>query len=186
MEPELVLAKKTVKKTKALKSKAVYVVDKDMGIAERIADYMNWLLDSEPFEFVTWTKLTFNVLGLPRMPRSGTDPVRLVQRAASRAYRILEAKYGRLYCSLRGYGIRACVDADDMAKSGIRASVRRGRSSIASIRRQADLIDEREISNTAAMRPYKEFVTKQLKPSLKNLATLEQRLSLPPLVDDEV
>ena len=181
MQTELV--KKKV--TKVRKQAAVYTVDKGMGIAERIADYLNWLADEEPLEFATWSRIAFNVLALPRMPRNGTDPVRLVQRASSRAYRILETKYGRLYYPLRGYGIRACVNADDMSKNGIRTAVKRGRSSIATIRRQADLIDEREISNTAAMRPYKEFVANQLKPSLRSLASLEQRLALPPLVDED-
>jgi hypothetical protein len=174
----------TATKVKKGRSQAVYAVNKDMGIAERIADYLNWMADHEPGKFVPWNIIAFNVMMLPRVPRNNTESVKMVQRASSRSYRILETKYGRLYYPLKGYGVRACVDDDDMAKNGIRTSVKRGRSAIATIRRQTDLIDERKISNTAEMRPYKEFVTNQLKPSLRNLTSLENKLMLPPLVDE--
>lgn len=160
-----------------------FTLNKDMSIAERIADFLNWGADTSPGKFWPWNIIAYNCLGLPRIPRNGTDAVGLIHRAAPRAYRMLENRFGRLYYPLKGYGVRACFDTDDAAKNGIRTSVKRGRSAISAIRRQASLIDEREISNSVDMRPYKDFITNQLKPSLRSLATLEARLSLPPLVE---
>lgn len=123
-----------------------YIVDVTMSRHERTADYLNWLALKFPKRYIKKQDLHKKVYCESRSHSESSIEIRNFVKGLCKAEKILQTKYGRKILNVKGKGIRATVDDDDLAaKAGV--DYRRAKSAALRFKGTADMIDPAKVSS---------------------------------------
>lgn len=121
--------------------------DVKMSLPRRIAQYLDWAAQKAPGRPVSYQMLTKVCEFTPRMPTEKDKRIDTVKRAVKRAKPVLMDEYGRGVVSHPGFGIRATIDSEDVARTQMEVDARRITSAVKAADRTRSLIKMSEIKD---------------------------------------
>lgn len=124
-----------------------FEVDHGMSIPARVAAYLDWAARTAPTRPISFQQICKVVMQLPRVPTEKDRRTQSVRLAIRRAKPILMNRYRRGIVPHPGFGVRATIDSEDVARTQFQADKRRAVSALKSIDRTSSLINASEIDD---------------------------------------
>jgi hypothetical protein len=144
---------------------------------DKTAHFLDFCAKEGPYIPFGYNLVVQAVDGLSRTPNQSSDQVRLMADSMTAVRRKLMSDYGRGLDTVKGLGVRATVDDDDLANTQLRRNVGRLVGSKRSLEQTRALIDTAKMKNQSLKSWVSGGVTRML-----NEMNAENRLAklLPP------
>jgi hypothetical protein len=164
-----------------MKKQNGYEIQVKMSKPQRAAHFLDWNAKHSPGDFVAYNELLKAITGVGRMPQLKSQEVEHLRRNGYAIRKHLFEKYGRELVSLPGVGVRASIDDADVLKNVVPKKATRLQSARVGFIKTVSHIDQKNIPDTAEMRPLKGWLTHQVKDIMKQISdpSFERKL-LPP------
>jgi hypothetical protein len=117
--------------------------------ADRTAHFLDFCAQEAKYVPIAFNLIVQAIDGLSRTPSQNSDIVRVMADSMSSVRKKLMDQYGRGLSSVKGLGVRATVDGDDLANTQLRNNVHRLVGAKKSVERTRDLIDPTQMKNPA-------------------------------------
>ncbi len=148
-------------------------VDPEMRRPARIAAFLHWYAQHQPYVWAGYNEVLQATNGLGYKPRLSNDEVRVIKGAMHRAGQILMETYGRAVISNRGLGIRATVDAADTVRHVATKRAKRAERAIVSLAQVDEIVDVSAIPNTPENKALKQWYQRDVRGILKQVSDAE-------------
>jgi hypothetical protein len=153
----------------------------ELPLVRRAAHFFDWAAVHYPKQWVPWNWTLQAILGQARTPKQDAHAVLALRSTGSRIRQILQLDYQRDFTVGKGLGARATVDSEDTLKTqGVKTAIRI-RGAVKAAQKTLDLINPKQIPDTAENKPWKRWLSRSLRDAMKEIgsATFERKLLAP-------
>ena len=144
--------------SKAIKTFINLHFEKGMSIPHRAAAALNYFAEVHPEVYIPYNYLYQAAAGVSRLPPSSSPEVLTFQTRMNAIGNILHDKYGRGKDSVRGVGVRACVDTLDRVTTEGYKRARAIECSIDKYDKVLSAINVKDIPNTPQNKEARDWV----------------------------
>ena len=124
-----------------------FKVDINLGMPQRVADYLNWAAVIAPGRAISYPQIAKVCMMRNRLPAENETCVEQIKHAAGRAKKSLMDRYRRGIVTHPGYGIRATTGTEDTARTQYANDGKRIASAIKHADRTRSIMNPNEIQD---------------------------------------
>jgi hypothetical protein len=140
-------------------------------MVRRAAHFFDWAATYYPKQWVPWNWTLQAILGQARTPKQDAHAVLALRDSGGRIREVLQKDYQRDFTVGKGLGARATKDSEDVLKTqGVKTS-RRIQGAIRAAQKTLDLINPKQIPDTAENRPWKRWLARGFNGAMREIGT---------------